>query len=182
MTAEGSSRLIDVLKNGGVAVVRTDTLYGVLARADDERAVERVYRAKHRDPKKSCIILIAEPEQAYGDVDKLSDDLRRISHAAPTSFLVASPRAPAWLLRTDEALAYRIPALPWLRDVIRATGPLIAPSANPEGEPPARTIIEAQAYFGAAVDYYHDGGEVPLDTSPSQLIRIEADGEITRLR
>lgn len=174
--------LVAVLMRGGIAVVRTDTLYGVLARAEDERAVERVYQAKQRHPQKSCIILLAEPEQAYGNVKKLSEDIRRLSAQTPTSFLVDSPGAPAWLLRADTMLAYRIPEIPWLQSVIRQTGPLIAPSANLEGEVPANTIDEAREYFGEAVDYYADGGTVPRDTAPSRLIRIEGDGTITRLR
>ena len=58
------SRLIQTLKNGGIAVVRTDTVYGVIACADDEMAVERVYSAKQRDPSKQCIVLLASSNDA----------------------------------------------------------------------------------------------------------------------
>ncbi|MEK7089665.1 MAG: Sua5/YciO/YrdC/YwlC family protein [Patescibacteria group bacterium] len=45
-----------------------------------------------------------------------------------------------------------------LRSLLKQTGPLVAPSANPEGEMPARTIREAKKYFGNRVDFYVDSG------------------------
>lgn len=162
---------------GGIAVVRTDTLYGLVARADDEQAVAKVYAAKGRNPNKSCIILVAESAQAYGDISKVVYEPSK-----PTSVLVEAPYAPPWLLRENTQLAHRIPNLGWLQWVIERTGPLIAPSANPEGEPPAATIEQAEQYFGDAVDLYVDGGEVPADVPPSRLVRIHDDGTIERLR
>lgn len=75
-----------------------------------------------------------------------------------------------------------MPADEGLRELLRQTGPLIAPSANPEGAPPARTISEAEAYFGDGVDIYVDGGEVPLDINPSRLLRLHKDGSKEWLR
>ncbi len=170
-------QLISILNSGGIAVVRTDTLYGLLARAEDEAAVKKVYEVKQRDPSKSCIVLIADSSQAYGD---LSNTI--VSDGIPTSILVDAPKAPAWLLRTNNQLAHRIPNNDFLKDVIRETGPLIAPSANPESLPPASTIDEARAYFGDVVDIYIDGGAVSSDIPPSRLIRVTATGDIERLR
>ena len=169
--------LIHVLMNGGIAVIRTDTLYGIVARANDEEAVQRVYDAKSRNEKKSCIVLIADAQQAYGPV---TVDLT--SFDVPTSVLIESPDAPKWLMRANGELAHRLPDVPWLQQVIREVGPLIAPSANPEGLAPALTIDQAKAYFGDAVDLYVDGGEVSADMPPSQLIRLHLDGSSERLR
>lgn len=174
-------KLIDTLKNGGIAVLRTDTLYGIVARAGDKAAVERVYRAKRRDPEKSCIILVGDASQVYGNPDEFRQDIMSAPDS-PTSFLIESPHAPQWLLRANDMLAYRLPADGWLQEVLRQTGPLIAPSANPEGLPPACTVEEARKYFGDQVDYYLDDGEVPADTPPSRLVRIHTDGTIERLR
>ncbi len=169
--------LVRILRAGGIAVLRTDTIYGVVARADDEQAVAKVYAAKHRNPDKSCIVLVADASQAYGDISHVVYDDQQ-----PTSVLVDAPEAPEWLLRQNKELAHRIPNVDWLKEVIRQTGPLIAPSANPEGEQPASTIEQARAYFGDMVDIYIDGGVVPTDTPPSRLVRIHDDGTIERLR
>ena len=180
MSESQRSQLVAVLRAGGIAVLRTDTLYGLVAVADNQSAVDRVYDVKHRDRQKSCILLVSDSSQLrnYG----AEPGNIQMEHTAPTSYLATSPNAPDWLLRTNHELAYRIPDVAWLKQVIASTGPLIAPSANPEGEPPACTIAEARAYFGDAVDLYVDGGEVPSDTPPSQLIRIHDDGTVQRLR
>lgn len=174
--------LVQLLKNGGVAVLRTDTLYGIVAGADNEAAVERVYRIKGRDRNKSCIILLDSMRSAYDRGEELAADEHRYHSDVPTSFLINGEGAPAWLLRENDALAYRIPNDNELCQFLAQTGPLIAPSANPQGQPPARTIDEARAYFGDAVDLYIDSGEVPADTPPSRLLRIHDDGQVERLR
>lgn len=174
--------LIALLKSGGIAVIRTDTLYGVVASTDIESAVEKVYSVKGRDPDKSCIILLDDMHSAYGRGDELDSDSHRFQSDVPTSFLIDGTGAPSWLLRENHLLAYRVPADLGFRQFLAKTGPLIAPSANPQGQPPARTIEEARAYFGDMVDMYVDGGEVPADTPPSRLIRVHDNGSVERLR
>lgn len=181
MKLADNTELIDVLSSGGVAVIRTDTLYGLVASADDQLAVERVYAIKDRDPLKSCIILINSPEAAYSHATDLAHDID-LYHDVPTSFLLDADGAPEWLLRQNSELAYRVPANADLRALLVRTGPLIAPSANPEGLLPAQSIKEAEAYFGKNVDLYVDGGIVPEDTPPSRLLRIHTDGHVERLR
>lgn len=174
--------LIEVLKQGGVAVIRTDTLYGLVASADSETAVERVYEIKGRDAHKSCIVLLDDMRSAYGRGDELDTDAHRYHSDVPTSFLINGIGAPGWLLRENNELAYRVPNDLDIRQFLAQTGPLIAPSANPQGQPPARTIEEAKAYFGDAVDVYVDSGEVPADTPPSRLLRVHDDGHVEQLR
>ena len=177
-------KLVAVLMNGGIAVLRTDTLYGIVARADDEQAVARVYEAKQRSPQKSCIILVGSVDQVYGDGAEFAHTLERLPGSEPASILLPADvhHTPSWLLRENDFLAHRFVTMPWLRDILTQTGPLIAPSANPEGESPARTIAEAKAYFGETIDYYLDGGEVPVDVSASRIIRLEQSGSIVRVR
>lgn len=175
-------KLIEALRAGGVAVLRTDTLYGIVARADDEKAVERLYEVRRRDTGKSCIILLDTPESACGNSGILTKAMRQHATSQPTSFVIAASDAPTWLLRENHSLAYRIPDDERLQSILRQTGPLIAPSANPQGLPPARTIDEARAYFGDDVDIYIDDGEVPIDQQPSRIIRIHDDGRMEQLR
>ena len=58
-------------------------------------------------------------------------------------------------------------------DLLKETGPLVAPSANPEGEIPAKNIEEARKYFGNKVDFYIDEGKIISE--PSTLVRIDED-------
>ena len=76
-----------------------------------------------------------------------------------------------YLHRGTAALAFRVPKSAWLRKLLQKTGPLIAPSANFEGEPPALSFRAAKKYFGKSVDFYVDAGR--LISKPSTLIKIE---------
>lgn len=171
----------DRLKAGQIGVLRTDTLYGVVASARNSEAVERVYQVKGRTPSKSPIVLIAAIEQLIDKYD--SETLAHIGGLWPgkNSVILPSAHGPRWLTRGNASIAYRLPADERLRELLQKTGPLIAPSANPEGEPPAGTVQEAIDYFGDSVDFYVDGGEV-VSGAPSKLWRLTPNGELERLR
>lgn len=170
-----------ILKDGGIGILCTDTLYGIVARADNEAAVERVYRLKHRDEAKSPIVLISSQEQLFDRPDEAAMHLMGEHWPGKVSIIIPSAQAPTWISRGNKSVAYRIPADEALRELLLGTGPLIAPSANPEGERPAMMIDQAVAYFGDGVDFYVDEGEV-LDDTPSRLLRITEGGEVERLR
>lgn len=176
-----TARVISVLNNGGIVVLRTDTIYGILARAEDQAAVERIYALKGRQAHKPFIQLITEPEQAFGNTDLLVQYAEEYRDR-PTSIIVETPDAPQHLVRDGTSIGYRFEREGLLHDVIEQTGPLVAPSANPEGLPTARTIAEAKAYFGDKVDLYIDGGEVPAGAAPSRIVKIHTDGSVTVLR
>lgn len=171
--------VIPLLKEGGVGVLRTDTLYGIVADAMNEKAVERVYAIKGRTPTKPPIILISGVDQMLTSNEQLSALFKEM-WPGKNSLIVPAPGAPAWLVRSGDSLAYRMPENPLLRTFLATAGPLIAPSANPEGQPPAMSISEAKAYFGDSVDFYVDGGTV-TDDSPSRLYRVNGS-EMERLR
>ena len=173
--------IVRLLNEGGIGILRTDTLYGVVAKASDESAVQRVYELKERAEHKSPIVLIGNQTQI---VDMVSPTLEaRLGEVwpGPVSVIIPSTQAPLWIRRGNASVAYRLPNNDELRRLIEQTGPLIAPSANPEGLVPAMNIEQAEAYFGDNVDFYIDGGMV-TEAAPSQLIRISNDGEVNRLR
>lgn len=179
---ENETELVEVLSRGGVAVVPTDTIYGLVARANDEAAVERLYKLRQRDANKPCVVLLSEPTEAYDHSDLLKKLINKYADR-PTSFVILAPSAPDWLRRSGDTIAYRVPKIDWLKRVLTKTGPLIAPSANIQGQPPAMNIATAKLYFGDKVDFYIDGGEVSSDTAPSRIIKLSPDsGNIELLR
>lgn len=169
-----------VLKNSGIVVIRTDTLYGVIARTVSKKAVEKVYDAKQRDVNKQCIVLIAKPEDVPTHAEVITHHTAEAQ--APTSIVVPASDEPEWILRGSDSVAYRVVKDENLRKIIEQVGPVIAPSANPESRPPARNIAEAKAYFGNSVDLYVDGGEVPVETQASKIIRLNDDSTVEHLR
>lgn len=169
--------IIDSLKSGGVGIIPTDTLYGVVASVWNSVSIERVYTARSRDTNKACIILIA----GIDDLEKFSISLTDtekswLENVWPGQVSVMLPfhdEKFRYLSRGTGYLVFRVPADGPLRDFVRATGPLIAPSANPEGDVPAETIEEARKYFGDRVDFYVDGGT--LQSKPSTIVKLEND-------
>ena len=174
-------KIVELLRRGAVGIIRTDTLYGVVGRADQQQTVERIYTIKERSEHKSPIVLVASYDQLFDTPVSEAMSLLNDTWPGKVSVILPAQAAPHWLTRGNDSVAYRMPAPLDLRRLLEATGPLIAPSANLEGEPPAMSIAQAQRYFGNTVDFYVDEGEVENET-PSQLIRLKADGTVERLR
>ena len=165
---------LHLLQPGQVAVVRTDTLYGLVASVNDQEAVEKVYRLKGRDFTKPCIVLVADKSQIgeYGDL--VAEVIGRYEGAV--TVVVPKTVEPIWITRGGETVAYRIPKDEGICELLKQTGPLIAPSANPQGLPPAKSIEEARQYFGNEIDVYLDGGILTKEMRPSKIIIIDEQG------
>ncbi len=175
--------LIKVLKENGIVVMPTDTLYGIVGRAESEKAVNRIYVIRKRALDKPCIILIGE----IGELEKFSiilsekQKMEIEKYKEPTSFILdCADEKFRYLHRGAKTLAFRLPAQESLRNLLKKTGPLIAPSANPEALPPAQNITEAKKYFGDLVDLYVDGGEIKGQAS--KVIKLHKDGSVNVFR
>lgn len=184
-TPPDRGRVAQVLNRGGAVVLPTDTLYGLCASALNPTAVERVYRLRQRDWKKPVIILIRNTNELRRFGVRLSIAQRHFLQALwPNQISVVLPLHSVQsklthLHRGRRSLAFRIPNDPWLLGLLAKTGPLIAPSANLEGKPPARTIREARQIFGEAVRYLDAGSQ---QGSSSALIRLTATFDLEVLR
>ena len=78
-------RVVSCLTGGGIVVSRTDTLYGVLARADDEAAVARVYALKDRSEHKSPIVLVSDHDQLHDTPPAATIELMNEKWPGPVS-------------------------------------------------------------------------------------------------
>lgn len=181
-----SKKIEEILVNGGVVIMPTDTIYGILGKAFDENVVKRIYSLKRRNPENPCIILIKSIEDLglFGIElnERQEEKVNELwSSPRPTSIIFdCSKDELSYIHRGTNTLALRLPKTDYLQELLSKTGPLIATSANPEGFPPARSAEEARGYFENAVDYYTD--EFRIDEKHSKLIRLEKDGTINVLR
>lgn len=169
-----SPKIISYLKNGKIGVLPTDTIYGLVGSALNKKTVERIYKVKKRNLNKPFIVLISE----IGDLNlfkiKIKDFQKKIIEKywpGPVSIIFECKNLKfSYLHRKTNSLAFRLPALKWLRTLLKETGPLVAPSANISNLPPVQTIKEAKKYFGKKVDFYVDAGKI--SKKPSMLIDI----------
>lgn len=179
-------KLALLLKEGVVAVMPTDTIYGICGIALDRKVVETIYRLRKRSPQKPMIILISDFEdlRIFGvKSNKKGLEVLKKVWPGPVSVILDifdknKIREFSYLHRGTKTLSFRLPKPGWLRDILKISGPLVAPSANWEGHEPAKTISEAKKYFGKNVIYY-DAGRI--EGQPSTLIKL-ANGEIEILR
>lgn len=176
--------LVKVLQENGVAVMPTDTIYGIVGRALNEEVVNRIYAARGRNPEKPCIVLIGDIKELAGFSILLSEKQKEILEEywpGPVSIVLPCPKDElSYLHRGTKTLAFRLPASPSLRELLLKTGPLLAPSANKEGFPTSESIQEAKKYFGDSVDLYVNGGEIK--GKASKLIKLDSDSSVVVLR
>jgi tRNA threonylcarbamoyl adenosine modification protein (Sua5/YciO/YrdC/YwlC family) len=164
-----------------VGVIATDTIYGVVARAQDPDAVEKLYQIKKREGKPGTVIA-ASPEQlrALGIAKEYLDNVAHL-WPAPLSIVLPVGDDLAYVHQGKDSLAVRIPADENLRAILQQTGPLLTSSANFPGEPPAQTVGRAKQYFGDTVDFYVDGGDT-TGNQPSTVAILSEEGTLTVLR
>ena len=171
-------RASEVIRAGGIVVAPTDTIYGILADATNYGAVKRLRSV--RRPSGRPFLLIVPDVSWVGKIGLTlgREHLRLLSVPGVTVVLKRRVRLYHWLGR--ETVAVRIPRRGFVLRLVRHLGrPVVAPSANPEGKPPARTVEEAMEYFRDEVSLYVDGGRV--EGRPSAVVRLEEGGfEILR--
>ncbi len=153
----------------------TDTVYGLVCSAFSKRAVERIYRVRKRERDKPFIVLISSLNDLKKFGVKFTPRLQSFLNKiwpGPVSVILPVPNKKfSYLHRGTNAIAFRLPADKKLTGLIHKTGPLVAPSANLAGKPPAKTVAEAKRYFGDKVDFYVDGDR--RVSAPSTLVEIK---------
>jgi L-threonylcarbamoyladenylate synthase len=175
----------NILKKGGIAVIPTDTIYGLVAKAFDKKAVERVYKVRGRDKDKPCIVLISSiSDLKKFDISLVDNQKKFLEKVWPGKVSVILPCTSAklkYLHRGKKSIAFRMIGKrnKNLFSIIKSVGPLIAPSANPQGMSVATKRSEARKYFGTSVDgYVYVGTKI---SKPSTLVEYKK-GKLVTLR
>ena len=143
-----------VLKQGGIVAFPTDTVYGLGAVFDDEKAVRKIFAAKGREEKKPLRILVADSVQVEllseiksGEMAQKAERLmKKYWPGALTLIFRKKPGIPDAVTAGGETIGIRMPNMELTRELIRAAGkPLAAPSANTSGKRSsvsAREVLE----------------------------------------
>ena len=179
------SRAGEILRQGGLVVFPTETVYGLGADATRSEAAEKIYAAKGRPADNPLIIHIASPEEAegYTVTSPLYYRLAEAFMPGPlTVVLPAKDSVPKAVRAGLPTVAVRCPAHPAARALIRAAGvPIAAPSANLSGSPSPTNARHVRDDMEGRVDMILDGGDSDIGLE-STIVKIEADGGLTLLR
>jgi tRNA threonylcarbamoyl adenosine modification protein (Sua5/YciO/YrdC/YwlC family) len=161
--AAGLTAARTALKSGRLAVIPTDTLYGIAADAFDSAAVSALLAAKRRGRDMPVPVLVGSWHTIDGlvfSVHPQARDLIRAFWPGGLSLVVQQAPSLAWDLGDARGtVMLRMPLHPVALELLREVGPLAVSSANVSGQPPATTVDEARDQLGDLASVYLDGGK-----------------------
>ncbi|MBQ7610574.1 MAG: L-threonylcarbamoyladenylate synthase [Bacteroidales bacterium] len=192
-----------VLRDGGLILYPTDTVWGIGCDATNPAAVAKVFALKRRPDSKSLVLLASDLDMVARyikvippiAVDLVEVNDRPMTLVYPGAICGRKPaegeeaRAERHLLAwntvaEDGSVGIRIPMMDFCRDLVaRLARPLVSTSANLSGEPSPHVFAEISQEIRDGVDYvvepYLEKGSTGL---ASQIIKVEVDGQVTIIR
>jgi L-threonylcarbamoyladenylate synthase len=178
-TQETHAQAAALVKAGSLIAFRTDTFYGLGADPFNRGALQQLLALKGRDDGKPILLVISDASEVSrfsSRCTKLFDALSE-RHWPGALTLVVSAHAdlPVELTAGTGTIGLRLPADEAVRALVRACGgALTATSANPAGEPPARTAEEVARFFPAGLALIVDGGTTHTE-EPSTVLDVGED-------
>lgn len=167
---------VAAIRAGRLAIVPTDTVYGLATSAYSEAPVRRLYRAKGREEQQPTALVAADLDLLFECVPELrgrSGTIARALLPGPFTLILSNPaRRFRWLTGSrPETIGVRVPAVEGVaKQLLDAVGVMVATSANLPGGPDPRSLGEVPAELRDAVDALLDGGELP--GSPSTVLDV----------
>jgi len=175
----GRAAAVEVLRNGGLVALPTDTVYGIAVALDLPDGIRRLFAAKRRPPDKAIMLLLADIAQA-GEIGRMTPAATALAAACwPGGLSVVIPQRtevalPEELTGGARTIGLRVPDHPAPRALAAGVGPLPTTSANISGLPEARTAAGILEQLGDAVDLVLDGGEAH-GGAPSTVVDCSAE-------
>ena len=191
MLSTSLKQAIDILRNGGVVGIPTDTVYGVAANALDEKAVDKVFDLKGREDTSPIPVLIGQVEDLYRYGREIPNEAIELARAFwPGQMTIVVPKAdiiPSVVSGGLDTVGLRIADHPVPRELVSALGvPITATSANISGTDSLSSAKSVLEQLGHSLDMVFDGGELP-PSRPSTVVdasvsppRILREGAVPR--
>lgn len=167
--------IVDLVRQGGLLAVATESTYAVAASVSVTHALDRVVEVKRRPSGKPILVLIADRTQLDVLVHVVPSWAEAVLNAwwpGPlTVIFPAHPHVSHALTAGTGTIGIREPAPAFLRTLLRHTGPLTGTSANRSGAMPCATAKEVQTSLGHDIDLILDTGPAP-GHRPSTLLSV----------
>lgn len=157
----------EIIKNGGLVSVPTETVYGLAANGLDKNAVARIFEVKGRPEQKPLSLMV----DGIDDIDKYCESVPEAARSLAARFwpgpltivLKSKSIIPSIVRAGGDTVGLRCPDHPLTRLLIdKCELPLAAPSANPSGAPSPKSAAEVFAYFDGKIDAVLNGGDCEL--------------------
>ena len=152
---------ITAVKNGGLAVIPTDTSYAVICDAFNVGAITKLRMSKQQNSDIALPIAGGSIDTIRGvaKFSMLANDIASALWPGPLTLLTVAQDSLAWNIgQAGSALAVRVPHHDVAQQVLSGVGPTVMTGAQSMGQPPVQTVEQAQAALSDFVDVYLDGG------------------------
>jgi len=174
------------LKEGGIILYPTDTVWGIGCDATNEEAVKKIFALKQRDDSKALICLVADDRMLKKYVEKIPDAAYDIFDIPdqPITIIYDSPKNLAKnLIAEDNTIAIRIPDDDFCFQLLRRfNGAIVSTSANISGQPTPKSFKEISGQILKGVDYVVNLHHEKTCSKPSSIIKLGSDGKVKVIR
>ena len=176
----------EILKNGGIILYPTDTIWGIGCDATNELAVKRIYELKHREDNKAMLVLLDDVGKlaSYVEVPDVAYELLEVNDKPMTIIYPNAKNLAKNLIAQDRTIGIRITSEVFTKALLyRFRKPIVSTSANISGEPSPKCFAEISDAVKSAVDYVVDfRQEETSNPAPSSIIKLGVGGEIQIIR
>lgn len=178
---------VEIMKNGGVILYPTDTVWGIGCDATNPDAVAKVYAIKRRQDSKAMICLVdsdARLQRYVRDVPDVAWDVMELAVKPTTVILDGAVNLAPNLIAEDGSVAMRITREPFSKELCyRFQKPIVSTSANFSGEEAAQNYCDISPELIEAVDYVCTSRrQEKKPHTPSAIIRLGKRGEVSVIR
>jgi len=176
----------EVIKNGGIILYPTDTVWGIGCDATNPEAVAKIYQLKKRAETQSMICLMNGEKMMYNvfkEIPEVGWQILDLSEN-PTTLVLDNPRnvAPN-LIATDKTLGIRLVKEPFCFKLMeRMKKPLVSTSANISGQPTPKSFKEISPEIIKGVDYVVNLHHEKIAGKPSTIIKLTSDAQVKVIR
>ena len=176
----------EVIKNGGIILYPTDTVWGIGCDASNEEAVAKIYALKQREESKSMICLMNGEKMMYNVFTKIPEVAWEIldNSERPTTLILDNPKNVAKnIIAEDNTLGIRLVKEPFCFKLMeRMKRPLVSTSANISGEPTPMNFKEISPEIIKGVDYVVNLHRDKVCKKPSAIIKLTLDSQVKVIR
>lgn len=177
---------LKVLKDGGLLLYPTDTVWGIGCDATNADAVKKVYQLKQREDSKALICLVADDRMLSKYVKKIPEvafDIFDVSESPMTIIYDDAQNLATNLIASDHTIAIRIPDDDFCFQLLRRFNkPIVSTSANISGQPTPKSFKEIANEILKGVDYVVNLHHEKVCSKPSSIIKLSADGKVQIIR
>ena len=178
---------VRVLKDGGVILYPTDTVWGIGCDATNQQAVERVFAIKQRAESKALVLLACDLDMVaryVREIPPMAIDLVEVNDAPMTIIYPGAQLLAPGVVAADGSVGIRIPMSEHCRQLAyRLRRPVVSTSANISGEPTPKRFKDISEAIRGAVDYIVSPKlEAESTGKASQIIKLAVDGTVEILR